>query len=59
MSVIIHCPNCGCVWGIEEMDAESCDACGYPDNDDDDDEFDPDELDDDDDSLDPNDSRNL
>jgi len=41
------CPNlnCGAIWTIEEMEEERCAACGYPDNEDeDDDEFDPDDL---------------
>jgi hypothetical protein len=41
----MRCPNCNEVWTIEEMAAECCAACGYPDTDDED-EFDPDELED-------------
>lgn len=25
-----ECPNCGAMWGIEEMSFQECDACGYP-----------------------------
>lgn len=54
------CPNCGVIWGIDEMDWNNCYACGWPDNDDEyDDDYDPDEYDDDDERYDPNDSRNL
>lgn len=28
------CPNCGAVWGMEELDWNRCAACGWPDNDD-------------------------
>jgi len=57
MGIKTKCPNCGCLWGVEEMDWGECFACGYPDiNDDYDDDF---GIDNDDDSLDPNDSRNL
>lgn len=28
--VLDGCPNCGCWWGVEEMDWEQCDACGWP-----------------------------
>lgn len=56
-----ECPNCGSIWGVgsEEWDWQQCDACGWPDNEDDYDEYNEDEYDLDDDSNDPNDSRNL
>ena len=46
-----ECPHCQAVWGIEEIDFQECDSCGYPhfDEDDenwgrsDDDDFDEDE----------------
>lgn len=25
------CPNCGCLWGVEEMDWNKCFACGRED----------------------------
>lgn len=59
------CPNCSAVWGIgsEEWDWQQCDACGWPNNDDDEDERDWIEEEDDYDSWcednNPNDSRNL
>lgn len=54
------CPNCGCIWGLEEMDWYECFACGYPDNDKEEDDLDDSGVfDDEDDSDDPNDSRNL
>lgn len=41
-----ECPVCGAIWapGSEEWDWQQCDACGWPDNDDN--EFDEDEDDD-------------
>jgi len=30
-----YCPNCGKLWGIEEYDFQECDSCGYPDCDND------------------------
>lgn len=30
-----ECPNCGAVWGIEELSFQECDYCGYPACDDD------------------------
>jgi ribosomal protein S27AE len=35
----LDCPNCGSLWGIEEIDLQACDFCGYP-NFDDFDDFD-------------------
>lgn len=43
----LQCPNCSANWGIEEIDFQECDACGYP-NCDDDDEPDIDYYDDED-----------
>lgn len=59
-----ECPNCSSIWapGSEEWDWQRCDACGWPDHDEDlsddwdDDDYPFDEEEDDDD---PNDSRNL
>lgn len=34
------CPNCGAIWGTEEMDWNDCFSCGYPDCEDETDEFD-------------------
>lgn len=42
MARLLSCPNCSAVWGFEEIEDQSCGACGYPDNDDD--EFDPDYI---------------
>jgi len=28
--LISICPNCGAGWGIEEISFQECDACGYP-----------------------------
>lgn len=33
------CPNCDAQWGIEEISFQECDSCGYPDCEDDFDEF--------------------
>ena len=58
-----ECPNCGAIWGIgsEEWDWQQCDACGYPNADED--YNDEDDWDDDYDSYcednNPNDSRNI
>jgi Zn ribbon nucleic-acid-binding protein len=37
----LECPNdnCGKLWNWEEIESQKCNACGYPDNDDDDDEI--------------------
>jgi hypothetical protein len=40
----LACPNCQAVWGFEEIEDQICDACGYPNNEDDEDEFDPDYI---------------
>ena len=32
MSELFECPNCGAIWGAEERDRQQCDFCGYPDN---------------------------
>lgn len=63
---LTQCPNCGSIWGVgsEEWDWQQCDACGWPDNENDRDDYndyDEDEFDEDyDDEInDPNDSRNL
>lgn len=32
--LLAECPNCYAMWGIEEMSFQECDACGYPDSDD-------------------------
>lgn len=26
------CPNCGAIWGMEELDNNHCGSCGYPDD---------------------------
>lgn len=26
-----ECPCCGSLWGLEEIDWQECDACGWPD----------------------------
>lgn len=28
------CPNCGVIWGFDEMQFQECDCCGWPDCDD-------------------------
>ena len=33
----VQCPNCIAIWGIEEIEDQCCDACNYPDNDDEED----------------------
>ncbi len=40
------CPNlnCGAIWTMEEIDENRCAACGYPDNEDEDEGYDFDEL---------------
>ena len=32
--MITECPNCSAIWGIgsEEWEWQQCDACGWPDN---------------------------
>ena len=37
-------PNCNAIWGMEEIDEQCCYACGYPDPDEDDLEFDDNDL---------------
>lgn len=39
---LLACPNCSAVWGFDEIEDQECGACGYPNNDDNDDECDPD-----------------
>lgn len=61
---ILECPNCSSIWGMEEIDWQNCDACGWPDNEDDDedtgwDEGDEDDNPDDEDLDKEHDSRNL
>jgi Zn ribbon nucleic-acid-binding protein len=34
--MLLSCPNCSAIWGMEEIDEQSCGACGYPDPDEDD-----------------------
>lgn len=44
MARLFECPNCNAVWGMEEIDWQECDCCGYPNVDatdfDDDDDYD-------------------
>lgn len=28
---LFECPHCQCHWGIEEIDWQTCDMCGWPD----------------------------
>jgi rubrerythrin len=28
--MLLECPNCGAIWGMEEIDFQQCDCCGYP-----------------------------
>jgi hypothetical protein len=35
-----YCPNCGKLWDTEEYDFQSCDSCGFPNEEDDDYSFD-------------------
>lgn len=39
--MIAECPNCGAIWGLEEIDWGQCDACGYPYHEDEDGEDEP------------------
>jgi Zn ribbon nucleic-acid-binding protein len=32
---LTECPNCGAVWGFEEIDSQECFCCGYPANEED------------------------
>lgn len=32
---MIHCPNCNCVWGFDEIQFHECDHCGYHDQEED------------------------
>jgi len=32
-----QCPNCNAIWDMEEIDEQHCGACGWPDNDEDED----------------------
>lgn len=61
--MLLHCPNCGSIWGFEEIEFQQCDCCGFSDIDDDENDFDFENYDDDDDEWEednnPNDSRNL
>lgn len=41
----ITCPNCQSVWGFDEIQFQSCDCCGYPAHEDEDDYYDEDEPD--------------
>ena len=34
--MLLMCPNCNAIWGMEEIDEQYCGACGYPDPDEDD-----------------------
>ena len=27
---LTECPNCGAVWGFDEIDEQKCFCCGYP-----------------------------
>jgi Zn ribbon nucleic-acid-binding protein len=29
--ILLMCPNCNAIWGMEEIDEQYCSACGYPD----------------------------
>jgi Zn ribbon nucleic-acid-binding protein len=29
--MLLMCPNCQSIWGMEEIDWQECDSCGYPD----------------------------
>lgn len=40
MSLLLACPNCAAIWGSEEIDEQQCYACGYPNQCEDDDDFD-------------------
>ena len=31
--MLLQCPNCQAIWGMEEIDEQYCGACGYPDPD--------------------------
>jgi Zn ribbon nucleic-acid-binding protein len=31
--MIVSCPHCQAIWGFEEIEWQSCDACGYPEHD--------------------------
>lgn len=59
--MLLQCPNCQAIWGIEEIDWQQCDCCGWPDVDNDD--VDDDDVDDDYDQEcednNPNDTKNL
>jgi Zn ribbon nucleic-acid-binding protein len=33
--MLLACPACSAVWGMEEIDEQHCGACGYPDDDED------------------------
>lgn len=30
-SEFTECPDCGCIWGFDEIQFQECDACIYPD----------------------------
>lgn len=59
--MLLECPNCGAAWGLEEIEFQECDCCGFPTIDDDENLFDYENYDFDELSEDnnPNDSRNL
>lgn len=35
-----ECPNCPAIWGEEEIALQTCSACGFPDHEEEVDEFD-------------------
>jgi Zn ribbon nucleic-acid-binding protein len=35
---LTECPNCNAIWTMDEIDWQSCFACGYPNHDEDDNE---------------------
>ena len=62
--MLMECPNCCAIWspGSEEWEIQICSSCGWPYNEDDDENFDEYDYDDPDsiaEDNNPNDSRNL
>jgi hypothetical protein len=37
--MMLQCPNCQAIWSMEEIDEQYCGACGYPDCEEDTDDF--------------------
>jgi len=43
--MLLNCPNCQAVWGFDEFQYQECDCCGYPNNEEDYEDWGDDECD--------------